>query len=54
VSKSKPSKKQAAAFGNLSLPPATVGFLFGLLFDPEDGDDMFLRNFPISPNYTAL
>jgi hypothetical protein len=19
-------------------------FLFGLLFDPEDGDDMFLRN----------
>jgi hypothetical protein len=22
-----------------------AAFLFGLLFDPEDGDDMLLRNF---------
>jgi hypothetical protein len=50
VSKSKPSKKRAEAFGNLSLPPAPVG----LLFDPEDGDDMFLRNFRITPNYMAF
>jgi hypothetical protein len=25
-----------------------------LLFDPEDGGDMFLRDFGLSPNYTAL
>jgi hypothetical protein len=28
--------------------------LLGLLFDPEDGGDMFLRNVGLSPNYTAL
>jgi hypothetical protein len=26
----------------ISLPPAFVDFLHGLLFDPEDGDVMFL------------
>jgi hypothetical protein len=29
-------------------------FLLGLLFDPEDRDDMFVRNFGPSPNCTAL
>jgi hypothetical protein len=30
---------------NISLPSSgLVGFLLGLLFDPEDGDNMFLRN----------
>jgi hypothetical protein len=28
----------------LSLRPASVGFLLGLHTDPEDGGDMFLRN----------
>jgi hypothetical protein len=35
-----------------SLLPA--GFLLGVLFGPEDGDDIFLRNVTLSPNYTAL
>jgi hypothetical protein len=28
--------------------------LFGLMFDPEYGGDIFLRNVGFSPNYTAL
>jgi hypothetical protein len=28
--------------------------LLGFLFDFEDEGDMFLRNFGLSPNYTAL
>jgi hypothetical protein len=36
------------------LLPAFVGFLLGLLFDPEDEGDMFLRNIGLSPYYTAL
>jgi hypothetical protein len=32
-----------------------AGFLLGLLFDPEDGSDMFLRNVDrISPDYMTL
>jgi hypothetical protein len=32
-----------------------AGFLFALLFDPEDGGDMFLRNVvELSTEYTAL
>jgi hypothetical protein len=28
----------------LILRPASARILFGLLFDPEDGDDMLIRN----------
>jgi hypothetical protein len=32
-----------------------VGFLFGILLDPEDRDSVFLRNVSsFSPGYTAL
>jgi hypothetical protein len=36
------------------LSPVSAGFLLGLLFDPEEGGDMFLRNIEISPTYTAV
>jgi hypothetical protein len=32
------------------LPPS-AGFLLGLLFDPEDGGDMFPRNVGLSSKY---
>jgi hypothetical protein len=32
----------------------TAGFLFGLLFYPEDGGYIFLRNTRLSPKHTAL
>jgi hypothetical protein len=32
----------------LRLSSASAGFLFGLLFDPEDGCDRFLRNVGLS------
>jgi hypothetical protein len=32
---------------------ASGGFLLGLLFDPEDGSYMLLRNVRLSPKYTA-
>jgi hypothetical protein len=38
----------------LNLPPASTGFIFALLFCPEDGGNMFLREFRLSPNYTAI
>jgi hypothetical protein len=41
-SKSNPSKKPTKADDNLSLPPASAGFLHDLLYDSEDGGDMFL------------
>jgi hypothetical protein len=30
------------------------GFMLGLLFDPEDGNDMFLQNVVLSLTYIAL
>jgi hypothetical protein len=38
------SKRQA----ELRWPPDLAGFLFRLIFDREDGGDMFLRNFGFS------
>jgi hypothetical protein len=37
-----------------SLQAGSAGFLLGLLFNAEDGGDMFLRNVGLSPNYKAL
>lgn len=34
------------------LRPASAGVSLRSLFDPEDGGDMFVRNFGISPNKT--
>jgi hypothetical protein len=42
-----PSRKVAEASGKLS-------FLHGLLFNPEDEGDIFLRNVEISPNHTVF
>jgi hypothetical protein len=36
------------------LPPLSATFLIGVLFDLEDGPDMYLRNVGLSPNHTAL
>jgi hypothetical protein len=55
-SKSKPTKTPAEAGGKLNelRVEASGGFLLGLLFDPEDGDDMFFRRVKLFPIYTAL
>jgi hypothetical protein len=50
-SKNKPSKKPAEAAGKLS---SLDDFLFGLIFNPEDGGNMSFRNVGLSPNYTPL
>jgi hypothetical protein len=34
--------------------PTSACFLLGLLFDSEDGGDIFPRKFGLSPNYTVL
>jgi hypothetical protein len=49
-SKNKQSNKPREVVGKLKF----VGFLFGLLFDPEDGDEMFLRNVGMSSDYMVL
>jgi hypothetical protein len=36
------------------VPLASVDFMLGLLFEPEDGGDIINRNVRISPNYTAI
>jgi hypothetical protein len=38
----------------ISFPPAVPEFLIGLLFDLEDGDNMFLQNIVLSPNYASV
>jgi hypothetical protein len=38
----------------LSLLPASAGFLLSLIFDPKDGGEIFLLNVRLSPNYMAL
>lgn len=38
----------------LSLPSASAAFSLDLLFDPENRDDMFLRNVGLYPNYMSL
>jgi hypothetical protein len=38
----------------ISLPPACVCFLLGLLLYTEEGNDIFLQNAGLSLNYTAL
>jgi hypothetical protein len=51
--KGKPSKKTREP-DELSLSPASAGFLCGLHFDPVDGDDIFLRNFELCLNCKML
>jgi hypothetical protein len=36
------------------MPTASVCFMLGSLFNPEDGGDMILRNVGIFPNYGVL
>jgi hypothetical protein len=38
----------------IAFPPASADLLPHLPFDPEDGGDIFRRNFQLSPDYTAL
>jgi hypothetical protein len=38
----------------LGLMPASADFLLCLIFDSEEGGDMFLRNICVSQNYTVL
>jgi hypothetical protein len=34
--------------------PASAGFLLGLVFNPEDGNDIFLKNVRLSLKYMLL
>jgi hypothetical protein len=45
-------QKQVGSY--LGWPPLSAGFLLYLLFDPEDGGDIFLRKLGLSPIYTVL
>jgi hypothetical protein len=56
VSKSKLKKEASVKAGGKQRTAAFhTGIFFGLLFDPEDGDDMFLRNVDSFPtDNTAL
>jgi hypothetical protein len=49
--------ERARYFGAIyCLPPASAGFLLTLIFYPEDGGDIFLRNIALSffPKYMVL
>jgi hypothetical protein len=51
------NSKRDRRFGGtylFNLPPASGGLLLSLLFDPDYGGDMFLRNVGLSPNYKEL
>jgi hypothetical protein len=39
---------------NFNFPSLSSGFLFGLIFETEDGCDKFLRNITLSTYDTAL
>jgi hypothetical protein len=52
-SKDKIRKKLAEA-SKLSLLHASTTLLLVLVFGPEDGGNVFLRNVGLSPNYTTL
>jgi hypothetical protein len=39
-------------YESFSLLASSAGFLLGLLFDPENGSNVFLRNVGVSPNHT--
>jgi hypothetical protein len=41
-------------YSQLILPPTSAGLMLGVLNNPEEGGDMFLRNVDPSPNYKAL
>jgi hypothetical protein len=38
----------------IGLPPASVGLLFDLLFEPKDGGYIFLLKMGLSPIYAVL
>jgi hypothetical protein len=48
---SPPSSGSTSKPSKLSLPPSSTGFLLGLLFDLEDGGDIFPLNVRLSLNY---
>lgn len=49
-----PCSSERVRQAELSFLPTSSGFFFGLLFDPEGGSDMFLRNFRPTSNFMAL
>jgi hypothetical protein len=52
-SESKPNNKSEEAGGRPTQHVAAANILVGSFFDPEDRNDMFLRNVGLSATYTA-